>query len=392
MVAGTLSSLLLLLSCVQLAFCNNGVCTSDSPCQDGQGDCDSDEECIFGLVCGIDNCHTQFSGRENISSLPSDADCCMKPRCDLLGPDAWNCCGRMTDSSTNTSVPCGIGQGDCDDDSECGADLICGVDNCHKLPGKESVNETMDCCMLATCDAGPQAWSCCTNKNGGCNEGEGDCDSDYDCANNLVCGVNNCQDTHADAHPEADCCTQPLKTGSNLDWNKACTNNTQCQEGQGDCDHDENCQGELICGINNCKAANANATADCCKVAACDGSNTAWSCCSPTDKCGHGEGDCDTHDDCEDDMFCGKNNCNEFSSEATDGADCCFEPVCNGHSLAFNCCGPDKKCGAGEGDCDADEDCEDGLVCGFNNCGDFEDNTVDEVSPSADADCCIPPS
>jgi len=389
MVAGTLSSLLLLLSCVQLAFCNNGVCTSDSQCKEGQGDCDHDEECFSGLVCGIDNCHTQFNGWENVSSLPSDADCCMKPRCDLLGPDAWNCCGRLADSSGN-KVPCGVGQGDCDHDSDCAVNLICGVDNCHKFEGKESVNETMDCCMQVTCDAGPQAWSCCTNSGNGCNEGEGDCDSDYDCANNLVCGVNNCQEFNPDAHADADCCIQPLKNGTNLDWNKACTNHTQCQAGQGDCDHDQNCQGDLICGINNCKASGANETADCCKVAACDGSNTAWSCCSPTDKCGHGQGDCDTHDDCEDGMFCGKNNCNEFSSEATDGADCCFEPVCNGHSLAFNCCGPDKKCAEGFGDCDADEDCADGLVCGFNNCGDFVGNTVDGVSPSAEADCCKP--
>merc|ERR1712142_684837 len=55
MVARTLSSLLLLLSCVQLAFCNGGVCTTASPCDEAQGDCDTDEECNNGLVCGIDN-------------------------------------------------------------------------------------------------------------------------------------------------------------------------------------------------------------------------------------------------------------------------------------------------------------------------------------------------
>merc|ERR1711970_926380 len=152
MVARTLSSLLLLLSCVQLAFCNDGVCTTSSPCDEAQGDCDTDEECNNGLVCGIDNCHTDFQGRPNISSLPSDADCCMQPRCDLLGADAWNCCGRRT-NSTGGHLPCGDGQGDCDSDDDCEAHLICGINNCHKISGKEHANETMDCCMQPTCDA-----------------------------------------------------------------------------------------------------------------------------------------------------------------------------------------------------------------------------------------------
>ena len=41
-------------------------CTSANPCGDGQGDCDTDEECIDGLKCGQgngldDNCGASFS-------------------------------------------------------------------------------------------------------------------------------------------------------------------------------------------------------------------------------------------------------------------------------------------------------------------------------------------
>ena len=33
----------------------------------------------------------------------------------------------------------------------------------------------------------------CCRKNGPCNEGEGDCNRDSECANGLVCGSNNCR-------------------------------------------------------------------------------------------------------------------------------------------------------------------------------------------------------
>ena len=31
-------------------------CTPDAPCEEGEGDCDSDSECMFGLKCGDNNC------------------------------------------------------------------------------------------------------------------------------------------------------------------------------------------------------------------------------------------------------------------------------------------------------------------------------------------------
>ena len=62
---------------------------------------------------------------------------------------------------------------------------------------------------------------------------------------------------------------------------------------------------------------------------------TEWDCCNPTTKCGEGEGDCDTDDDCVGDLICGSsrdksNNCkNEFANSASfwmDKADCCTQP------------------------------------------------------------------
>ena len=41
------------------------------------------------------------------------------------------------------------------------------------------------------CNPQVNHWDCCSSTNR-CDEGEGDCDSDEDCIGNLVCGSNNC--------------------------------------------------------------------------------------------------------------------------------------------------------------------------------------------------------
>ena len=46
-------------------------CSSQNPCSEGQGDCDSDDECN-GLQCGQDNC---VNFNPNAHSI---ADCCVK--------------------------------------------------------------------------------------------------------------------------------------------------------------------------------------------------------------------------------------------------------------------------------------------------------------------------
>jgi len=58
-------------------------------------------------------------------------------------------------------------------------------------------------------------------------------------------------------------------------------------------------------------------------------------------------------------------------------------PPCDGGD---NCCTSSNQCGVGEGDCDDDNDCQGDLVCGQNNCqrgvgGNFE----------GDDDCCENP-
>ena len=55
-------------------------------------------------------------------------------------------------------------------------------------------------------------------------------------------------------------------------------------------------------------------------------------------KCGLGEGDCDDDAECEGDLVCGDNNCNPTLDDFYVGSDCCVEPgnySCNGGT---SCC------------------------------------------------------
>ena len=52
----------------------------------------------------------------------------------------------------------------------------------------------------------------------------------------------------------------------------------------------------------------------------------------------------------------------------------------------------DAPCGLGGGDCDYDHDCQDGLVCGEDRCGDFPENKDwgAYYGPRLYYDCCVP--
>ena len=61
---------------------------------------------------------------------------------------------------------------------------------------------------VSDCTASADDSGCCTSKFQ-CYEGEGDCDSDSECAGDLLCGKDNCVNFNS-AWPDSafDCCTQ----------------------------------------------------------------------------------------------------------------------------------------------------------------------------------------
>jgi hypothetical protein len=46
-------------------------------------------------------------------------------------------------------------------------------------------------------------------------------------------------------------------------------------------------------------------------------------CCTAEEPCRDGEGDCDSNDDCDDGLVCGQNNCNQFGDFYHQKDDCC---------------------------------------------------------------------
>ena len=131
-------------------------CAHDAPCYEGGGDCDRDSDCIGSLKCGNNNCRNEFSS--DGSNWSSAADCCfgmytilyVLNTCSRKMPQIWNpnegfdhivtsdiaedCKGSpSTDwNCCSDAFPCMLGGGDCDDDSQCAGNLVCGSDNCQR--------------------------------------------------------------------------------------------------------------------------------------------------------------------------------------------------------------------------------------------------------------------
>jgi len=63
---------------------DDGCCTASNPCERGDGDCDSDDDCKGSLECGTDNCDRQgLLGRWKNQRLYSKTDdCCCDPTID----------------------------------------------------------------------------------------------------------------------------------------------------------------------------------------------------------------------------------------------------------------------------------------------------------------------
>jgi hypothetical protein len=147
-----------------------------------------------------------------------------------------------------------------------------------------------------------------------------------------------------------------------------CNKDTNCTDGDGDCNNNEDCPGTLICGMNNCLTGENFARSllvnkglwdpedDCCERA-----------CTPEHPCVEGGGTCLTDLDCKNPgwALCGAscldqtrfprtlfiNNTETFGFVATDK--CCYR-ICN---KRYNVCGNNQI------GCWNDEDCGPGLYC-----------------------------
>ena len=150
-------------------------------------------------------------------------------------------------------------------------------DQCYHIPAAPSACAGSP--VESGCNDGDGGWSCCSISNQ-CGVGEGDCDNDNECLGNLKCGQGNGLD---------DNCDTSLGFGSNYD-----------------CCYDPNPGGSLV-------------------ESGCQDGNGGWSCCSSSNQCGVGEGDCDNDDECLGNLKCGHDNC-DISLGFGSKYDCCYDP------------------------------------------------------------------
>lgn len=359
-------------------------------CTTGEGDCDDNAQCATGLLCGVDN------GPKY--GMPSGWDVCWPDLCenglldgDEVQVDCGGGCGTCsctgTNGDTNFCSPtcrCGSGQGDCDHDTHCATGLVCGTDNGDRF-GMPSYS--WDVCWPAHCENGTQdgnetspdcGGSCgpctCGGTNGTedyctptcpCASGEGDCDNNGQCTSGNVCGTDN--GARFGFSKTTDVCwssTCASKVPGAADY---CSAACPCTTGQGDCDTATECAPGLTCGTDNGALWGFPATLDMCWPPAC-GTRVlnATDYCRKDCPCLQGQGDCDSNLECGPGLVCGTDNGPRFGQPAI--WDMCWSSVCPTLTPgAADYCRPECPCLTGEGDCDANNHCAPGLVCGTDN-------------------------
>lgn len=219
------------------SYCADPAC---GPCAEGQGDCDANSECQSGLVCARNvGANHGLSPLADVCQVSDDA----QSRACTKTPGSWGYCADPA------CGPCAAGLGDCDSTAECQAGLVC-LENQGASKGFLS---TVDICgsgPAPVCPLPVGDWGYCSRLGcGPCGSGQGDCDTDADCASGLVCASNAGAkyglpaDMDVCEAPQSGVCTRQVG-----DWDyckdPACG---PCAVGQGDCDSNAECAAGLVC-------------------------------------------------------------------------------------------------------------------------------------------------
>ncbi len=204
-------------------------CLECGPCRAGEGGCEADSECDAGLACDP-NGGADFGFGAKVGVCRAAGGCDLEPG----DPDYCRLCG-----------PCGFGAGDCDLDRECQAGLICldDIGETFGLPPAADVCAFRENGYCPLPLGHPDYCEAC----GPCLAGEGSCKGNLECAGFLTCfsdvggelGFSRGTGVCLQAPPER--C--PFQPGS-PEYCKLCG---LCEAGEGDCDGDRECRGDLTC-------------------------------------------------------------------------------------------------------------------------------------------------
>jgi len=108
---------------------------------------------IWGPWGSWSSCNSQDGKKKRTRKCNNPAPANGGKPCPGSSTEEINCAGSIHWSFCTRAKPCDLGFGDCDRDSECKGDLVCGTDNCRDFNSQD--HPKADCCMKkAGCKCG----------------------------------------------------------------------------------------------------------------------------------------------------------------------------------------------------------------------------------------------
>jgi hypothetical protein len=208
---------------------SSSYCSTTCPCAENDGDCDSTSQCLPGLVCA--------SNQGAAFGMTPDSDVCVEAVCS----------GRSVGSDTfcNAACPCGLGGGNCTSDADCLTGYQCANDYGPMFKQAPTSNICVPfSCMNRTPGGGSFCSAACP-----CGVGGGDCDNDSQCMPGLIC-ASNVGESYG-MTPSSDVCIVPSCEGRVEGSGTFCSAACPCGVGGGDCDSSAECLPGLRCASNN---------------------------------------------------------------------------------------------------------------------------------------------
>lgn len=231
-------------------------------------------------------------------------------------------CSTLVPGSTafcSAACPCPYGYGDCNSSSGCSTSNVCD----SNVGAAFGLGPTSDVCVTSACAAkviGSQQYC---SADCPCGYGGGDCNSASGCQDGLTCDSN--VGAGFKMSPTSDICVPPACALFTLGAANYCSASCPCGHGGGDCDNDAQCMRGLVCRSNIGPAFNMSATTDICVPPTCPTAQIfTQGFCTAACPCGQGGGDCNSDQDCMPGLICGEDNGAEFGHSAT--TDICVRP------------------------------------------------------------------
>ncbi|MEA3329603.1 MAG: hypothetical protein U9Q06_02560 [Nanoarchaeota archaeon] len=379
----------------ELELGDEDYCTNDEPCGFGQGDCDSDWDCVPGLYCL--QRYTEGAIDDWSSIYDWWVDVCV---IDLNAPQSpqSNAPYHFLDSNRNwviDEIELDYAQ-DLFDYRFLDLSELLRIIQLFNSDGYHLCEGTEDgfCLGPKPLELGDDDYCSLTNT---CSQGQGDCDNNDECASGLEC-FSNIGIWYGFSWATDVCETYDVYiTRPISEWSRAhCNENNLCGEGMGDCDKDADCLGELVCAGNVGEDYGQESWVDVCVVEdlepeCTDGDTQTETCWDDSiiiiSNCVEGSW-VDTGNECPEPLECNwyywfdneidyceySLYCGVFEYEGLrvfDTLEECEVALAESNEPELgddDYCSLTNTCSQGQGDCDNNDECASGLEC-FSNIG-----------------------